>query len=179
VLDEHRSSTIDPSQCRTNAAKELRRITHETIKKVTSDVEGFRFNTAIAALMTLTNQISTYPGDQDPEPLAAATRILIQLLGVFAPHLCEELWEQIGTGGRLHEQSWPEVDSAALVRDTIEIAVQVNGKFVTSITAPATSGEEELQALAVAENHVARRLAGKKITRMIRVPGRLVNLLVR
>jgi leucyl-tRNA synthetase len=177
ILAQHEGSVIDKSLCTTGAERELRRVVHTTIRKVASDVEGFRFNTAIAALMSLTNAISTYPVEAAAQPVAAAYRILIRLLALVAPHFSEEIWEEIGNGQMLVEEPWPTVEEDALITETKEIAVQLNGRFITAVHVSQQSSEEQIVEVAVANPSVASRLDGKSLRRTIYVPDRLVNLI--
>ncbi|MEX2534084.1 MAG: leucine--tRNA ligase [Trueperaceae bacterium] len=161
--------------------KELRRAVHHAIKEVTIDFEAFSFNTAIAELMTLQNAMSRLKSSTlttTPE-WSEAVESLLLLLAPIAPHLSEELWEQSGHEGSVHLQEWPGHDDAALVADTVSIAVQVNGKVRAQITVPAESGRDELLSAARSEQNVARYLAQGELVREIVVPGRLVNLVIK
>ncbi|MBI5465713.1 MAG: leucine--tRNA ligase [Candidatus Kerfeldbacteria bacterium] len=143
-----------------------------TIKKVTEDIESFRFNTAIASLMEFINVMSSVQKSD------GAVSTLLILLYPFAPHITSELWEQRGFKGYIWEQSWPGYDKSALKSDTISITVQVNGKVRSSIQVAARAKEDEIVKAARADVNVARHLAGKTIVRQVYVPGRLVNFVV-
>jgi leucyl-tRNA synthetase len=153
----------------------LARKTHETIAKVTDDLERrFAFNTPIAAVMELVNEITRSPDD----PAARfAAETAVSLIQPYAPHVAEELWERLG-GERLWEQPWPQADEAMLERETLEIVLQVNGKLRDRLEVPASIGEEELVALARASERVQAHLNGGEPRKTIVVPGKLVNFVV-
>ncbi len=156
-----------------SAAEALRRATHRGIKKVTEDTEALRYNTAIAALMTLTNEIRRHgPADR------WAAETLVVLLAPFAPHVCEELWEGLGHARSVFEARWPEYDPAALLEDTVEIAVQVNGKVRGRVVVARSASEEEVLSAALGESGVQSHIAGKPLRRKVVVPGKLVSLVV-
>ncbi len=153
----------------------LARKAQETIAKVTDDIgRRFVFNTPIAAIMELTNELSRRP-DDPARRFAAETAV--SLIQPYAPHVAEELWQRLG-GERLWEQPWPEVDEALLARRTFELVVQVNGKLRDRFEVPVDLGEEELIARAKASPRVQAHLDGKEIRRAIVVPRKLVNLVV-
>ncbi|MBD0347584.1 MAG: leucine--tRNA ligase [Thermoleophilia bacterium] len=153
----------------------LARKAQETIAKATDDIgRRFVFNTPIAAIMELTNELSRRP-DDPARRFAAETAV--SLIQPYAPHLAEELWQRLG-GERLWEQPWPEVDEALLARRTFELVVQVNGKLRDRLEVPVDLGEEELIARAKASPRVQAHLDGKEIRRAIVVPRKLVNLVV-
>ena len=157
---------VDPS-------RDQLRALHETIRKVTDDIEGMRFNTAIAAMMEFVNR--AYKWEDVPRAIAAD---FILLLSPFAPHLAEELWQQFGHENSLASAPWPEVNEAYLERDEIEIPVQINGKVRAAITVAADADKADVLAAARAHENVARYLNGGAIRREIYVPGRIVNLVV-
>ena len=165
--------------------KELRRKEHETIYKVSRDVKDkFQFNTAIAAIMELTNTLYSLKDElkqsgNGQKLLSSAISTALVLLSPIAPHICEELWEQIGYKTRLAESFWPEYDEKALVKDEILIVIQVNGKLRSKISVPREVEEEEIKAKALADANVQRHTQGKKIVKVIVVPGKLVNIVVR
>ncbi len=147
---------------------------HRTIKKVTEDIEGMKFNTAIAALMTLLNQIA------DKGSLTRGElKIWLGLLNPFAPHITEEMWQAAGFAGRLVTEPWPEYDEAKCADATVEIAVQVNGKVRTRITVAADIAAPEAIAAAKADDKIAAALAGMTVVKELYVPGKLVNLVVK
>ena len=157
---------------------ELEAIFHKTIKKVGEDTETLKFNTAIAALMTLLNAISE-KGDITREEL----KLFTLLLNPFAPHVTEEMWQLCGLGedgaALVAQQPWPKYDEAKCKEDTVEIVVQVCGKVRSRLTVSADSGKEELLAAAKADGKIAAEIAGKTIVKEICVPGKLVNLVVK
>jgi leucyl-tRNA synthetase len=155
----------------------LARKTQWAIDKSTRDsAERFHFNTAVAAAMELLNEIAAQRAGAEPEVVGFAASSLISLIQPYAPHIAEELWSSLG-GQELWRVPWPEHDPAFLVRDTLPIAVQVNGKVRDVVDVPADIAESEL--LALARTRVAKWLEGKQIVREIVVPGRIVNFVVR
>jgi leucyl-tRNA synthetase len=146
---------------------------HACIKKVTEDLDGFRFNTAISALMIFVNDAITW----ETKPSALMRQFLL-LLGSFAPHLAEELHSKLGGASTLAYEPWPKFDPALLVEETIEIPVQVNGKLRDVINVPAGASKEEIQAAALASEKVRQFVEGKTVKKVIVVPGKLVNLVV-
>ncbi|MCL6575867.1 MULTISPECIES: leucine--tRNA ligase [Kyrpidia] len=162
------------------AARELRRKTHATIKKVTEDfAERYTFNTGISAIMELVNAIYAYPAEADPFTKAAAIRTVLLLLAPAAPHICEELWSQIGGTGSVHQQPWPTYDPAELVTDEVEYAVQVNGKVRDHIVVSASAGEEEVRQTALGAEKIQEWTGGKRVVKVIVVPKKLVNIVVK
>lgn len=147
---------------------------HKTIRKVGEDVEHLKFNTAIAAMMALINDLTNAGGATREE-----YRILLILLNPFAPHMTEELWETMGYGGQLAHAEWPSYDESKCVESTVEIAVQVNGKIRTRLMIPADASQDEVLAQAKADDKIAAAVAGGKILKELYVPGKLVNIVVR
>ena len=147
---------------------------NKTIKKVTEDYENLKFNTAIAALMTLINEFNAR-GAINKKEFAD----FLLLLNPVAPHITEELWESCGLGGLLHENGWPEFDPEKTVEDIIEMAVQVNGKVRGKIMIPAKSTQEQANAAAMDEESIKTHLDGKTIIKEIFVPGRIYNIVVK
>ena len=143
---------------------------HRTVKKVTSDIEEMKFNTAIAAMMELINEI-----DKVGTLTRDEAKTLAAMLCPFAPHLCEEIWETLGGEGFCSMTAWPAYDEAKTVSDTVEIAVQLCGKLKAVVAMPAGASREEMAALAKADSRVAAALEGKTIKKEIVVPGRIVN----
>src|SRR5690606_38166490 len=143
-----------------SATEALRRAVHHAIKEVTEDFEDFRFNTAIAELMTLLNTL--YKARPERTALGQAWSDAVQtfllLLAPIAPHLSEELWRRSGFGGSVHLQAWPSYDPQALVVATVKMAVQVNGKVRGQLEAPKDADQATLLAMAKAEENVARHL---------------------
>ena len=152
------------------AAKDMEVKIHKAIKKVSSDIEAMKFNTAIACLMTLINEIYAV-GKISKNDLV----IFIKLLCPFAPHLCEEIWETIGGEGLLSLSQWPEYEESKTVEDSIEIGVQVNGKVRGTIVIPNGCAKEEALELAKKDERVASFLEGKTLVKEIYVPNKIVN----
>ncbi len=161
---------------------EVLRKAHWAIDKVTSDLAGrFAFNTAIAAVMELTNDISRAVekrDDAEPQAIRFALATAASLLQPFAPHLASDIYERL-TGRRVWEQPWPAADSTLLERDSVQIVFQVNGKVRDRATVPASASREELEAMAMASPKVAAHLDGNTVVKIIVVPGKLVNIAVR
>ena len=147
---------------------------HKAIKKVTADIEAMKFNTAIACLMTLINDIYTV-GTISRDDLV----IFIKLLCPFAPHLCEEMWESIGGEGFLSLSDWPKYDENKTVESKIEIGVQINGKLKTTIVIPNGCTKEEALAIANADSKIAALTEGKNVVKEIYVPNKIVNIVVK
>lgn len=166
-----------PKEGATNS-KELATITHATIKKVTDDVENLDFNTAIAALMECVNDLYKLKLDGFSEQWQFTIESLVKLLQPFAPHMSAELWERLGHDTQLDTEAWPAYDEALLVRDTVTIVLQVNGKVRANIEVAADAGKEELERLALDNERVKEFVGDKKPARVIVVPGRLVNVVV-
>ena len=147
---------------------------HKAIKKVSADIENMKFNTAIACLMSLLNDINA-----EKYITKEYLTVFIKLLSPFAPHLCEEMWEFIGGEGLLSISEWPKYDEAKTVDATLQIAVQVNGKVKDRITIPADAAQDEVLALAKASEKVAAAIEGKRMIKEIYVPGKIVNLVAK
>lgn len=153
---------------------ELETSFHKTIRKVTEDIETLKFNTAIASMMALINEISDKGSITKGE-----MRIFTLLLSPFAPHVCEEVWANLAFGGMVCQQEWPAYDEAKCRESTVEIVVQVNGKLRARVQVAADISKEDAIAAAKAEEKVAAALEGKNVVKEIYVPGKLVNLVVR
>lgn len=152
---------------------------HQTIKKVTDDIEGFKFNTAISALMILLNEIYEVKNKTGVWPLSKNNLgYFLRLLEPFAPHLAEELWESLGQSEFLARTNWPVYDPNLLASDTFTLAVQINGKLRTSLEVSSTASESEIIALATADENVSKWLVEKEIVRSVYVPGKLLNLVI-
>lgn len=159
----------------------IRRITHKTIKKVTEDIsERFNFNTAISAIMEMVNELSDYKDkDISKKVLNESLNALILLLAPFAPHLTEELWHNLGHTKSIYLEKWPSYDALAIVEDEIEIVVQVNGKVRDKMVIPVNAPEEEIKEAALKQERIAPYIKDKKIVKVISVPGKLVNIVVK
>ena len=153
--------------------KESLRILHATIQRVTDDLDGLRFNTAIAAMMEFTNHLTKLT----VRPRAVLDPF-VQLLGPFAPHLAEEVWKALGHPQTLTYEPWPKFDPALLKSDVVEIPVQVNGKLRSKITVAADADDATIEAAARADAKVAAHLEGKTIKKLIIAKGKLVNIVV-
>ncbi len=169
------------------SGRALRRVVHETIQRVTDDIEAFHFNTAISALHELVNALYAFTGEsRDRLPaeerralLAEALQTLLLLLAPFAPHLVEELWEQAGHRESVFRAAWPTPDPAALEREAVQIVVQVDGRVRTRLAVPVGIAEERLKAEALADAKIRPWLASRDVERVVVVPGRLVNIVTR
>lgn len=166
------------------ADKDLRRVLHSSIKKVTNDIETrFNFNTAISTMMELVNALYAYK-EAAKEPNAGliyeAISNLIKMMSPFVPHITEELWRgAIDANSSVHEQSWPECDEEALKVDNVEIVLQVNGKVRGRLTVPAEVTKEELEKIAMADANVQAHIGDATVRKVICVPGRLVNIVAK
>ena len=156
------------------AAKDMEVKIHKAIKKVSSDIEAMKFNTAIACLMTLINEIYAV-GKISKDDLV----IFIKLLCPFAPHLCEEIWETIGGEGLLSLSKWPEYEESKTVEDSIEIGVQVNGKVRGTIVIPNAGANEQASELAKKAERLAAFLEGNTLVKQIYVPNKIVNFVAK
>ncbi len=160
----------------------LARKTHQTIRKVTEDIEGLQFNTAVAALMELMNELSKYtralPKGVRSAAFSEAVEMMVLLLAPMAPHLADELWEQLGREGFTAVQPWPNFDPEIAKADEITVVVQVNGKLRDRISVIPGTPEQELEALALASPKVEPYLTGKQIQQVIVVADRLVNIVL-
>jgi leucyl-tRNA synthetase len=157
---------------------ELERRTNRLIKKITDDLEAFRFNTSIAALMEHTNYLLAIRGRVGDDEWHEALRTFVTVLSPFAPHHAEELWAAMGEEYSVHEQAWPDYEEALIQAQEITLIVQVNGKLRDRIEAPADISEEAARDLALSSVRVRPHLEGKELRKSIYVPGRLVNLVV-
>jgi len=181
VLGEYSSDgEINPA-VRQKAEKDLTRITHQTIRKVTDDLERLRFNTMIAALMEFTNYLSEVKekGTVAYQAWQESIDTLMLLLAPTAPHLAEELWERTGHTYSIHNQSWPQSDEKLARDEETTLVVQVNGKLRDRLTVPASITEAEARQLALDRQRVKAHIEGKEVINIIYVPGRLINLVVR
>lgn len=166
------------------ADKDLRRVLHSSIKKVTNDIETrFNFNTAISTMMELVNALYAYK-EAAKEPNAGliyeAISDLIKMMSPFVPHITEELWRgAIDANSSVHEQSWPECDEEALKVDNVEIVLQVNGKVRGRLTVPAEATKEDLEKIAMADANVQAHIGDATVRKVICVPGRLVNIVAK
>ena len=154
-------------------SKDNEALIHKTIKKVSDDIENMKFNTAIAALMTLTNQF------YDKGVNKAEFKTLLQMLSPFAPHMADELWEQFGFEGFASTSQWPVYDESKTVASEVTIAVQVGGKLKTTVTVPMGSEQDAVLEVVTADSKIAKLMEGKEIVKVIHVPNKLVNLILK
>jgi len=175
VQTEPQSGTADEGTTR-----DLKRLTHKTIRRATEDIEQFRFNTLIAALMEMSNALMHVrdAGPVDREAWNEAIESLLLILAPLAPHMAEELWERTGRPYSVHMQSWPQWDAELAKEEEITLVVQVNGKVRDRIQVPADIDEPRAKELALASPLVAKHVAGA-VQRVIYVPRKLVNIVVR
>lgn len=162
--------------------KELNYVRNYTIKSVTDDAEKFQFNTAIARIMELVNALYKYDGEVENKNMKLYEETiadLIRVLAPFAPHFSEEMWERMGYSYSVFNQKWPEYDDKALVKDTIEIAIQVNGKVRGRLEISSDATEKEIQDSALSCDNIRQFIDGKEIKKVIVVKNRLVNIVVK
>ena len=166
----------------TDEEKELRRVLHTTIKKVTEDIrDRFMFNTAISSIMELVNAFYVFQNSEsiNGNLVREVSIDLIKLLAPFAPHITEELWSVLGGEGSVHQQRWPECDEAATVKAEVQIVLQINGKVRDRIMIATGISRQEMEVAAKANARVQELTAGKTIVKMICVPDKLVNIVVK
>jgi leucyl-tRNA synthetase len=165
--------------------KALRRKTHQTIRKVTSDIEErFHFNTAISAVMELVNTLYQLPRPAADDQRALAViretvEAVILLLAPLVPHITEELWSLLGRSETLADAAWPAFDTTVASEEEITIVIQINGKVRSRISVPADEDGERIRALALADEKIMRQIAGKMVVKEVYVPKRLVNIVVK
>ncbi|GAB4274966.1 MAG: leucine--tRNA ligase [Coriobacteriia bacterium] len=166
-------------------SRELRRVLHSTIKAVTEDIASFGLNTAIARMMELVNAALEYrrtvdAADRDAAIQREVASRLVELLAPFTPHLAEELWREVlGNERSVHLQPWPEYDSDAVVSETVEIAVQVNGKVRGRVEVGTDASEDEIRAAALELDNVKAHIQDKDVKKVVVVPGRLVSIVAK
>ncbi|MBI2563703.1 MAG: class I tRNA ligase family protein, partial [candidate division NC10 bacterium] len=171
------------------AVRALRRVTHQTIARVTRDLEdAFHFNTALAALMELLNALNKFQEElgADPAPplrnrvlaFAEGVSALVTMLAPFAPHLAEELWEMLGHRESIFRRPWPVADAALAQAETVEVVVQVNGKVRSRQHVPRGTAEDRLRTLALADPRVQPWTGGKAVRKVVVIPDKLVNIVV-
>jgi leucyl-tRNA synthetase len=178
VLEPFKEKAADDSRA---ALRDLQRITHQTIRKVTQDLEKLHFNTMISALMEFTNHLARVreAGSVTAKDWRQAAETLLLLLAPTAPHLAEELWQRTGRSYSIHNQQWPRWDEGLAKDEEITLVVQVNGKLRDRVTVPAQITEDEARQLALARERVKPYLEGGHVARVIYVPKRLINLVVK
>jgi leucyl-tRNA synthetase len=162
--------------------RDILRILHGTIKKVTEDVENrFNFNTAVSAVMELVNALYQYKdkGGMNPSVIRECLENLIRLTAPFAPHIAEELWTELGYARSVHTEAWPVYREEALAREEIEVAFQINGKVRGRLTVPVTMEQEELQSTILAMDRAKEAIGDRQVVKVVSVPGKLVNIVVK
>jgi leucyl-tRNA synthetase len=183
ITSDSGSRIPDPGQLSVQE-RAVRRKTHDTIRRVTTDIEQRQqLNTAVSAMMELVNELYAFAeADGAPPQSVAVVReaieALVRILSPFAPHMCEELWEMLGYGDGLTKATWPEFDAEVAKADAIVVPVQVNGKVRSRLTVPAEASEKELEEMALADPAVLAHLAGKQVKKVVVAKGRLVSLVV-
>ena len=169
-------------EIKTDADKSLNYTLNFTIRKVSEDVGGrFSFNTAISSIMELVNEMYRYKeqGCVNEGLLGKAVKDLILILSPFVPHICEEMWEHIGQTESVTTMSWPEYDEDALVKESVEVVVQINGKVKEKMMVAADAGKSELEKIALENERIKALLDGKTVVKVVAVPGRLINIVVK
>ena len=163
--------------------KIIRRHTHATIQKFSDDVgRRFTFNTAIASVMELLNVVNKFDdaSEQGRAVMQEALEAIVLLLSPIVPHVCHSLWQQLRPdAAQVIDMAWPQADPQALLRDSIELVVQVNGKLRGRITVPADADRNEVEVAAMADENVKRFIEGLAVVKVIVVPGKLVNVVVK
>jgi len=149
------------------------RLVHQTVRKVTADIEALKFNTAIAQMMVLVNELTRL----EQRPRSALERLVL-VLSPFAPHLGEELWRRLGHRETLAYERWPAWDPALVLEDTVTIAVQINGKLRATLELPRGTAQEAVQTVALADDRILRHVAGAALKKVVYVPDKLLNLVV-
>lgn len=162
---------INPKIQETEDVSSLEKVYHQTVKKVTEDYEGLRFNTAISQMMVFINE--AYKATVLPKRFMAG---FVKLLSPITPHIAEELWEKLGFNDTITYESWPAYDEAKLVDDEVEIVIQINGKVKAKLRVPADAKKDVLEKIAMEDDKVKEQIDGKTIRKVIAVPGKLVNI---
>lgn len=183
-VDILRKAPRTPAAKLVGVNREMRRLTHKTIKKVTEDIATrFNFNTAVSAVMELVNALYQFKEipetDRDPAVFKEAIDAMLLLLAPFAPHITEEIWQTTGHRGSIHREPWPLYDADAIVEDEITIVVQVNSRVRDRMLVPASLTAAEMQEMVMKDPKVLKLTEGKKIIKIIPVPGKLVNIVAK
>ncbi len=170
----------------TDTERKLRRKLHQTLKKVGEDIESFRFNTAVAALMEFTNELSAFrnglaettPSEEQSNLISEILELVTLMIAPIMPHLADEFWENLGKEGFTFTQSWLAYDPEAVIEESVTIVVQVNGKLRERLQVALGTPQAEIEALALACEKVQSELIGKQIRKVFTVPGKLVNVVI-
>jgi leucyl-tRNA synthetase len=187
-LQTLKAATGPPPGSLSGRGRAFRRIIHETIQRVTNDIEDrFHFNTAISAIHELVNALHAFAGESDDTMAAEERQALLReavdttllLLAPFAPHLADELWAELGLRDSLVLERWPVADETALLREAVVVVVQVDGRVRSRLAVAPGTSEDALRAQALADGRVRPWLSGKDVERVVVVPGRLVNVVTR
>ena len=183
-----RSRALTVSNPTTDSGRAFKRVVHETVRRVTDDIEReFHFNTAIAAIMELFNALQAYEqasgaAGTNPERTALlreATETLLLLLGPFCPHVTEELWSRLGHPESLFRQRWPEADPAALKKTEVTVVVQVDGKVRGRLVVDVDAADDRVRQLALGDDRVRPWIGERRVEKVVVVPNRLVNIVTR
>jgi leucyl-tRNA synthetase len=170
----------DAARARTEADRQVLRKLHQVIRKVTDDFETrWHFNTSIAAIMELVNELYACEAELTPPVIAEALEKLVLMLGPFAPYVTQEMWEQMGREGVVFKQSWPEYDEELAREAGAEIIIQVNGKLRSRMVAEFGTASDELERRALADEKSQAFVQGKQIVKVVVVPDKLVNIVVK
>ncbi|MCJ7498437.1 MAG: class I tRNA ligase family protein, partial [candidate division Zixibacteria bacterium] len=163
--------------------KSVYRKLHQTIKKVTKDIETLDLNTAIASMMELLNtldeQLQVIPDTERYEFLSYFVERTTQLLAPFAPHLAEEIWHEMGHKESIFKSEWPEYDKKAVIEDEVTVAVQINGKLIATFNVPINSDQKQVESIALNDMKVQAHTKDKKIVKIIYVPNKILNIVVK
>jgi leucyl-tRNA synthetase len=163
--------SLSPKIKETADVAALEKVYHQTVKKVTEDYEGLRFNTAISQMMVFINE--AYKASVLPKDYVAG---FVKMLSPISPHVAEELWEKLGHSNTISYEAWPAYDEAKLIDDEVEIVVQINGKVKAKLMVPTDANKEALEQIAVDDETIKEEISGKTIRKVIAVPGKLVNI---
>ncbi len=172
----------EASDATTPTAKEIRLKEHLTVKKASEDIGNrYQFNTAIAAIMELVNALylakdELAATEEGRKVLSSAVATVLTLLSPITPHVCEELWEDLGHAATIDTQAWPTWKADALERDVLTVVIQINGKLRGKIDVPSSASKEEVEKLALAEQNIVRHLEGLTVRKVVVIPGKLVNV---
>ena len=181
LVQEYNSNTSSTND-KQDHEQEIYRATHQAIKSVSSDFEELGFNTAVATLMELVNKLYKLKAEDNfsnRDTWKFAIESLLQLLSPFAPHIADELWEQMGHDESIHLSSWPKFDDKYLISDQVTVVVQVNGKLRAQLELPAEVNEEAVTKAATENEKVKAQIEGKTIIKSIYIPGKVINLVVK